>query len=205
MENQFEEEKETTADIVAQYLTRISIDEEFMADVIKALTTEAEIEEMKCYLEVNPYLVPAEVYDILERVTEGRFTKAQAPTRLAKIKYLQEPEEANMKALVECLKANKVITLAAMDMDDPMSMMDSPDPIQPVMLSTPDGKVVIPVFTSELELPRERVANFLLNEMDFNIVLKYMEAVKKVSGQEAIVVVDMESAACVELTENDVQ
>lgn len=204
MDNMFGEEKETTADIVAQYLTTISIDEDFLSEVTNALQSEEEIEEMKCYLDVNPYLVPSEVFDILERITNGRFKKESVPSRLNKIKFLQEPKEENMKALVDSLKGTKVITLAALNMEDPMAMMDSPDPIQPIMLSTPDGKVIIPIFTSQFELPRERIQNFMMNEMEFEIVLKYMEAVEKVSGQDCILALDMESAACVELTKSDV-
>lgn len=109
-----------------------------------------------------------------------------------------------MKALVESLRGTKVITLAALNLEDPTAMMDSPDPIQPVMLSTPDGKVIIPIFTTELELPRERTQNFMVNEMEFEMILKYMAAVEKVSGQECLLALDMESAACVELTKTDV-
>ena len=134
----------------------------------------------------------------------GRFKKESPVSRLNKIKFLQDPSEDNMKALVESLRGTKVITLAALNLEDPTAMMDSPDPIQPVMLSTPDGKVIIPIFTTELELPRERTQNFMVNEMEFEMILKYMAAVEKVSGQECLLALDMESAACVELTKTDV-
>lgn len=201
-----EQEEETAADIVAQYLTRISIDADFVNNIITALQTEDEIEDMKYYLEVNPYLVPAEVYDILETVTGGRFKAEFAPLRQAKLNLLADPTPENKALFLSTLKDSKLITLANVDMTDPAAIPTTTDPIEPVMLTDPDsGNILIPVFSSELEVPAKRSRAFMLNEMDIDTLIRYMEAVEKVSGNEAVLVLDMESAASVEFKLSDMQ
>lgn len=189
---------------MTEQLLQIAHEKEFAVEVLQALKTDEEMKYFSVFLENNPQLVQAEVYEELEHITNGRFHKEFSRLRLLRNQYLEEQSENSLKCLIDALCEDGVIVLCKWDLSgEEESLMESAEvgdtvhieskPIPLLFEDEETSEVGCYVFTSELEISQESRSQFARCKWSFQGIIDLIKKMKLIGHREIVIYLDGES------------
>lgn len=189
--------------------------EDFVDEVMGAIETEDEEKQIIDFLKAHEddELVPADVYEELISVTNGRFKKVFPPSRNAKIAYANEQSNANLERLMKSLETQPcVITLvewnlteeeerrfAEAELEDPVKI--NTEYIPALFENEEEDFVFVPIYTSQLEVASSMLEQYaLFSGRTFQEMAIFACRITKILNRNVKIVLDKDGADCVEFT-----
>ena len=152
---------------VIDRLAKIWNKKEFFKEILYGLENNIEgCEKLIEHLDKYSGLVPSEVYEYVSEITQGTFTKVFSESCTAKNKCIENPCDENWRELFTVLNIATLYypnrwelteeELKAMKEAGVGNTFHAETEIEPILLQDPKtGRVIIPVYTSEYEIPKK--------------------------------------------------
>lgn len=201
---------------IGNCLLAVYPDKKFVKEVLTHLETEEEILGMKDILFKSPEIVPSEVYDALIGLKKGNYEFSFCEARSKKRQYIQEPTADNMNSLLDQLEKDGLVYLEKWDITkeeedlfiesnigNTVTIETTPEPF--FYMTEEKNKILIPVYTSSLEILNERRKVFSTTTVPFSRVRKLQEAIKTVMNIETVLLLDFDSDDRVDIKEEAIE
>lgn len=197
---------------IGEYLTRISMSKGFIKEVLMAVQTEEEIIGMKKLLVESPEIVPAEVYDALIELTNGRFEKEFVQARYLKQEYLRNPGEESLNRLLKQLEEDKIYSLAEWKLtDEELETMEQAEvgdtvhiatEVLPSLFTSEENEaIIIYAYTSDIEIPQEYFTQYAIYQTSMNDIIALVKSIKNTIGKKVVVLLDYDSDDSLAITD----
>lgn len=185
---------------VIDQLAKIWNKKEFFEDILYGLENNVEgCEKLIEHLDMYPGLVPSEVYEYVNEITQGEFTKEFSEPCTAKNKCIENLHDKNWQKLFATLNKATLYypnrwdlteeELKAMREAGVGNTFHAETEIEPILLQEPEtGRVIIPVYTSEYEIPKKyREHPYGLRETGWGYAKVLLDSSNEYIGESCIV------------------
>lgn len=197
------------AKTLAELLMEIWQDKEFITEILNELDGDQEKAEelIKCIQE-NNFKVPSQIYSALEIITCKDFCQKFDKLAIEKIKAYHEQE--NM--LHEAVHTEKIIMVCEWNLSEDEEKqfqtaevgqaVQVKNPPIPILLQDIDSEeIIIPIFTSELELQSNyRNEHYSIQKVGWTYVRRFYNKVEETMGK-AVVLLDMDGTFGLDVTD----